>query len=393
MVNYQDEINRIERKIIKYENIAKYLTNKEKELEEIDVKGFDKEINEIKKYIKDLDSLSKIDYLFNRLKDKIADYKKRYDVLQNQISEIPEYMIKKELTAIKDLMSSSTSIYLAEERIKEIRQKINDRNRICFPIELTQYTDSSLIGNGGFARVYRAKNIINNKIVAVKIPITNDAAIGKSFMRELTNWVKLKHKNIVEVFGYNVLPVPFFEMELCQTSLDKLKKPLKPNNAINYMIGISDGLKYAHSKKIVHLDLKPQNILLKQDIPKISDWGMSRLITEHGTSTIGLSLPFAAPEQYTKKFGKKDEQTDIWQMGVLFYNLLTGEIPFCGKDYSDYLENISTCNFTEIIDNKEISSEITEILYKCLEKNKKNRYKRIDNLKKDLSNITKYKKF
>ena len=386
-IGYQSILKKIDREIRDYEQIAEYMKEKEKQLDQLDSKGFEKDVDTIRKLLKDLNSQPEVEFLFDDLNNKIRNYKKRSEILRKQLHQLASNLNKNDVSKIDRLLSNPVSINKAEQQIEQIKQKIDERNRICFPIELTHYTDTYLIGNGGFARVYKAKNIIKNQIVAVKIPIKNDASIGKSFMRELTNWVRLKHKNIVEVYSYNVFPVPYFEMELCDFCLDKVKKPLEINDAINCILGISDGLIYAHQKKIVHLDLKPQNILLKEDVPKISDWGMSKLITEQGTSTIGLSLPFAAPEQFSKKFGKKDEQTDIWQVGVLLYHLLTDKLPFSGKDFVDYGENITRKNIAPIIKRYELSTEIINILQKCLAKKKKDRYKTVKHLQKDLKKI------
>jgi len=385
-VDYRFEIKRIDKEIQGYEQIATYMKKKSSQLNQLDTKGFEEEVAEIKKYLQDLNSHSKVDSLLRNLNKKIRDYNKRFEIAQRQLSDFPRNLIRNDISEIERLLSNPMSISQAEDRIKQIKQNINNRIRTCFPMELTQYTDTYLIGNGGFARVYKAKNIVNNQIVAVKIPIRDDPSIGKSFMRELKNWVGLKHNNIVEVFNYNVLPVPYFEMELCDSCLGDLEKPLDPNTAIEYVLEISDGLKYAHQKKIAHLDLKPQNILLKEDVPKISDWGMSKLITEQGTTTIGLSLPFAAPEQFSSKFGEKDEQTDIWQLGVLFYNLITGKIPFSGKDFAEYGENITSKDITTI-ENCELTTDIMDIILKCLAKNKKDRYKTINHLQKDLKKL------
>jgi len=134
--------------------------------------------------------------------------------------------------------------------------------------------------------------------------------------------------------------------------------------------------------------LKPQNILLKEGTPKITDWGMSRLVTDHKMTTIGLSLPFAAPEQFSKTFGEKDEQTDIWQLGVLFYYLITGNLLFSGNNYNEYAEKITTKNINKSLKNKKKSVNIIPIIKKCVQKDKKNRYRSINQFQNDMKKIT-----
>ena len=140
------------------------------------------------------------------------------------------------------------------------------------PPELAvNYKNIELIGQGGFARVFKAVRKSDNTPVAIKIPLSLDAQTGKSFIRELENWTNLNHSNIVKVYDYNILPMPYFEMELCDTDLNEYlkNKKLSPREASFLIFNIAEGLKYAHSKNLIHRDLKPHNILLKDGIPKI----------------------------------------------------------------------------------------------------------------------------
>src|SRR5690606_18961543 len=114
-------------------------------------------------------------------------------------------------------------------------------------------------------------------------------------------------------------------------------KPLAPGDAARIIRDIANGLSYAHSQGIIHRDIKPQNILMTEDgIPRITDWGMSKVMGTGMLPTItGFSLSYAAPEQITPgKFGDTDQRTDVYQLGVVFYELLTAELPFEGDDIS-----------------------------------------------------------
>lgn len=255
-----------------------------------------------------------------------------------------------------------------------------------FPEELAaKYKDIEYIGRGGFARVFKSRRH-DEKFVAVKIPSSSDAATGKSFISELMNWTGLEHENIVRVHDFNILPIPYFEMELCDCALSEKQFPLDANSSAWIIFNICEGLKYAHSKSIIHQDLKPQNILLNDGIPKISDWGLSKVATTSGTSSLGGYTPlYAAPEQISKKFGKRDPRTDIWQVGAIFYEIVTGKTPFEGDDPVMIMSGI-TMEDPEPPSSINPEAEMLDpIIMKCLEKKQDKRYQSVSEFQKDIA--------
>ncbi len=252
------------------------------------------------------------------------------------------------------------------------------------------YTDFELIGQGGFAWVYRARRKKDGKVVALKIPKNLDPATGKSFLREITHWFNLKHPNIVELYDANVLPVPYLEMEYCDKPLSALRKPMDVQQAAMMVFNIAEGLKYAHSKGIIHRDLKPSNVLLKNGIPKISDWGLSKVISESksSTTTTSFTLLYAAPEQLSKsQFGHTDERTDIWALGVLFYELVTGKLPFDGSDLGEITFSILSKEPIPPSKLNQDASSVEPIIMKMLAKRKEDRYQSVEELQRDLAKI------
>ncbi len=382
---YYKDLANIEIRVRKYEETSRQMKQIQQELHQIKNNGFDMEITEIKNKITDLHAHGKVNQLMKILNEKIENYQIESELIEEEFNQLPLDMVDEDkFTEMKQLSLNPKTIHQAWKWIRNIQKYIDQRNRICFPKELTQYSDEYLIGTGGFSRVYKVKNRKKNKIVAVKIPIKNDESIGKSFLKELNNWVSLDHKNIVKIFHYNILPVLYIEMEYCDCCLDDIEKPVQYNRALYYTHEIALGLEFAHKHNIAHLDLKPQNILLKNDTPKITDWGLSRLLTNPGTTTLGISLPFAAPEQFSTKFGNKDNQTDIWQIGILLYYLLTNKFPFTGTDFAEYSQKVTTLDIKDVIKNDSSIQEVTPILIKCLARQKKNRYKTIKEFIKDL---------
>ena len=252
------------------------------------------------------------------------------------------------------------------------------------PAELSdRYTDWEFIGKGGFARVFKAKRR-DGQYVAVKIPISLDESTGKSFIAELQNWTRLDHPNIVKVSNFNIMPNPYFEMELCDSSLAEVHKPVEAEEAAWLIFNVCEGLKFTHAQKIIHRDLKPQNILLKNGVPKISDWGLSKVISDSTSTTATSFTPnYAAPEQIGNK--AKDERTDIWQLGVIFYELVTGQLPFTGDSMVEIMSSIATKNPTPPSVINPSSHDVEVMIVKCLEKNPGKRYQSVLEFQKDLA--------
>jgi serine/threonine protein kinase len=244
------------------------------------------------------------------------------------------------------------------------------------------------LGRGGFARVFKAKRKQDGVYVAVKIPMSLDEETGKTFLKEIENWTKLDHQNIVKVYDYNIMPIPFFEMELCDGDLTTLKKPTDVEESVSIMLGVCQGLKYVHSLRIIHSDLKPQNIMLKRGVPKISDWGLSKVVSDVASthsSTTSLTPNYAAPEQISARFGDRNERTDIWQFGAVLYELVTGQLPFRGKDFTEIAAAITAEQPLAPSKLVPAALEIESTIMRCLDKQQDRRYKSMGEIERDLS--------
>jgi parallel beta-helix repeat protein len=248
-----------------------------------------------------------------------------------------------------------------------------------FPNELeSKYTEVKYIGRGGIAWVFSARRKSDGLMVAVKIPISFDEMTGKSFLNEIAAWETLRHPNIVKVTAVNILPVPFVEMEYVPEALEAIKKPIPVWKAVHLVRGIADGLKYAHKHGFIHRDIKPHNILLNGDyVPKITDWGMSKVLANEvkKSSIAGFSLSYAAPEQVSpSEFGRTDERTDIYQLGVVFYELVTGSVPFGGDSIVEVGNAILRDQPVRPSEFNPDVAVVEKIILKCLEKNPANRF-------------------
>ncbi|MGA2913621.1 MAG: protein kinase [Methanoregula sp.] len=254
-----------------------------------------------------------------------------------------------------------------------------------FPKELeSKYTEIKYLGRGGIAWVFSARRRTDEIKVAVKIPISFDEITGKSFLNEIAAWETLRSPNIVEVTAVNILPIPYVEMEYVPKALETIEKPVPIWKAVHIVSGIAEGLWYAHKHGFIHRDIKPHNILLNEDfVPKITDWGMSKVLTTElkKSSIAGFSLAYAAPEQVSPtEYGRTDERTDIYQLGVVFYELVTGSVPFGGESIVEVGNAILR---EQPIAPSEFNSEaaaVEKIILTCLKKDPAQRYQTAEEL-------------
>ena len=205
-----------------------------------------------------------------------------------------------------------------------------------------EYRKPQYIGKGGFSRVYRAIRK-DGAVVALKIPLFFDRKSGKTFLNEISVWRELNHPNIIKVFDVNIAPIPYIETEFADGgTLEAIKKPMTVEGASSLILKIVRAIEYAHGEGRSHRDLKPKNILLTTDEePKITDWGLSK-ITAMSVS-VGMqdyTLLYAAPEQIDSSLGTSGEKTDIYQIGLIFYELLTGQKPFEAESKTELMSKI-----------------------------------------------------
>jgi len=252
-----------------------------------------------------------------------------------------------------------------------------------------KYPGAEYIAEGGVSRVFRVRDERNNRDAAVKIPIRFDEVTGTQFTKELTVWEGLHHKNIVELYGANIFPLPFIEMEYVPASLAEMHFPIDEKKAVAILTGIAEGLWYAHGQGIVHRDIKPGNILLAPDgTPKITDWGLSRQRGKKQSGIIGFSLEYAAPEQLAPNlYGEPGPWTDIFQLGVLFYEMLTGHVPFSGDGMGEVTHAILHDEPVPAMSGGRNADAINAIIAQCLKKRPQDRYASVGDLIDDLRRL------
>lgn len=198
------------------------------------------------------------------------------------------------------------------------------------------------IGKGNFSTIYKGKDINTQEIVAIKkIEVENINKLKKNVRREIDLHKKLIHPNIIAlydvIFDYENHTI-YLVMEYCDggdfTKFQN-KRPIKEQFIQRYMRQFRDGLKYLANNNIIHRDLKPHNILItKSGIIKISDFGLAKeSITDHPLKQTYCGSPlYMAPEMMN--YGKYDGRSDLWSIGVIIYEMITGNPPFHVKNFA-----------------------------------------------------------
>ncbi len=277
------------------------------------------------------------------------------------------------------------------------RRSLKDRAKsnggtFGFPAQLLrEYELLEFLGEGGFAKVFKVKRKSDGRIIALKVFPTDEKA-KKFFTKEVEAWKLLNHPNIVKLHNAFEEPIPHLELEFVEgyTLNDKLirdlehyPKPVDEKLALNFIEGIAKGLKHAHSKQVYHRDLKPSNILLTNELtPKITDFGLAKVGSKSTTTTTKALTPlYAAPEQIDEKtYGQTDHRTDIYQLGVIFYELLTGKLPYYGISPAVVLAKITNPEIKPKPPSKHnlSLSKYDKMFEKLLAKTKKERYQSLE---------------
>lgn len=250
-----------------------------------------------------------------------------------------------------------------------------------FPEKLTtKYHDISVIGSGGMAVVYRATRNADGIIVALKIPFSADETSGKTFLNEMSVWRDLSHPHIAQITDQNIFPVPYVELEYIPRSLKEITLPVSPDRAITIIRQIASALAYAHEHGVIHRDIKPGNVLIADDgTVKLTDWGLSRFIEQvDDTRNTSFSLYYASPEQLSpEKYGNGDQRTDVYQLGILLYELICGTPPYGTSNIGELFTRIQKNEYILPSDVNPALKSCDEIISRSLQADPNMRYQSV----------------
>ncbi|OVE82821.1 hypothetical protein B2G88_18685 [Natronolimnobius baerhuensis] len=263
-------------------------------------------------------------------------------------------------------------------------------------IDYMQLEKDAVLGSGGNATVHKARlDGDETKHIALKEPQVPEGTVDKAlfdrFRDEAENWEEVDdHPHVVSILDHGMHTLPWIAMEYLDGGHlgDRVGK-LGTEQALWTALGITRAIKHAHRPGITHLDIKPENILFKSvdgywDIPKVADWGLANHLLDRPDGVEGLSPQYAAPEQFDPDiFGDTDLETDIYQLGVVFYELFTGTLPYEGDRYN-VLQNDPDRKPTPPSEIADVPPELDDVLLKALAPEKADRYENVAFLEQEL---------
>jgi len=258
-----------------------------------------------------------------------------------------------------------------------------------------RYKILEVIGGGGMANVYLARDMILEREVAMKVlrfDFSNDDEFIKRFRREAQSTTSLAHPNIVSIYdvgeedGIYYIVMEYVEGQTLKQYIQQFA-PVHPRKAVSIMVQIASAIQHAHDNQIVHRDIKPHNILIDHHgNVKVTDFGIAIALsatTITQTNSVLGSVHYLSPEQ--ARGGLANKKSDIYSIGIVLFELLTGRLPFDGESaISIALKHLQSETPSPKRWNPDIPQSIENIILKSTAKDPFHRYDSVEELEKDL---------
>ncbi|MCL1861967.1 MAG: protein kinase, partial [Defluviitaleaceae bacterium] len=258
-----------------------------------------------------------------------------------------------------------------------------------------RYEIDDTIGSGGMSVVYRAHDTRLDRYVTLKVlkeEYLTDESLMERFPKEARAAAALNHQNISSIFDHGrdgdilYIVLEYVDGKSLKELITK-KAPFDDETTLGVTIQVAEGLAEAHSNGIIHLDIKPQNILISNaSIVKVTDFGIARaaknVTLNAGAGSMG-SVHYFSPEQ--ARGGYIDHKSDIYSLGIVMYEMATGTLPFEGEsEVSIALQHINAPLPDILSINPKLSESMVKIIQKATEKSPSKRYQEIDDMTEDL---------
>jgi len=254
------------------------------------------------------------------------------------------------------------------------------------------------LGHGGMGKVYRALDKKLNEEVALKL-IKPEIALDKGALERFSNELKLarkiRHKNVCQMFdlgedqGTRYITMEYVHGEDLKQLIRKVGR-LSPGQAVGIARQVCDGLEEAHKLGVVHRDLKPQNIMVDEDgKARIMDFGIARSLSGKSITGAGVMIgtpEYMSPEQVEGK--EVDQRSDIYSLGVILYEMVTGRLPFIGETPISvaHKQKYEAPEDPKHL-NAQLPEDLSRVILRCLEKDKEKRYQSAEELHAELTRL------
>jgi serine/threonine-protein kinase len=259
------------------------------------------------------------------------------------------------------------------------------------------YEVLSTLGVGGMGKVYKVRNVISDRVEAMKIllpDLTSHQSLADRFLREIRLLATLSHPNIAALRtaltfeNQLVMIMEFVEGETLAKRI--ARAPISTAEAVNYSDQILSALSYAHKQNIIHRDIKPANMMLTpQGVVKLMDFGIARSVSDGALTTTGTtlgSLNYMPPEQVRGEAA--DARSDIYSYGVSLYEMLTGQLPFRGdSQYSLMTAHLNTEPPSPISLRSDLPPALNEIILMAMAKDPANRFQSAEAFRNALKSV------
>lgn len=259
-----------------------------------------------------------------------------------------------------------------------------------------RYKIKELIGSGGMSNVYLAQDMILDRDIAIKIlryDFSNEEELRRRFQREALSTTSLAHPNIVNIFdvgedgAIHYLVMEYVPGETLKEYIIE-HSPVSPERAVEIMKQLTSALAHAHHNQIVHRDIKPQNILIDAEgNVKISDFGIAMALSATSytqTNSVLGTVHYLSPEQ--ARGGTANKKSDIYSLGIVMYELITGKLPFSGESaVSIALKHLQTETPSLRDSVPTLPQSLENIVLKATAKNIEHRYQSADEMEADLA--------
>ncbi len=252
------------------------------------------------------------------------------------------------------------------------------------------------IGSGGMSDVYKARDHILGRNVAIKVlkqEFSEDVNFVMKFRTEAQSAAGMEHPNIVNIYdvgsesGMHYIVMEYVEGVTLKTYIEK-KGQLTYKEAASIAIQISRGMEAAHAKNIIHRDIKPQNILISTEgKAKVTDFGIAKAVSNNTINADVMgSVHYASPEQARNGF--VDNKSDIYSLGIVMYEMVTGRVPFDGETtVSIAIQHLQEEMTAPSVYAPELPISIEKIIIKCTQKSPDRRYHNVSELLVDLKQV------